>query len=333
VNRPRHGGQFVGSEHDVITHHLLRRLAAGVVAIGCIIGTAHAADVQFPVGSSLGLVPPAGLHLDGTFPGFRDADNGVSMMLLELPPPAYESIRGSLSTQEAKQRGVLVDVRETMFTDAGAALVSAGEETKAHQRMWMMLAQMPRFTALVTVQIPDKAKALYPDAAIQASLKTLALRPPPIDEQLGLLPFRLTDLGGFRVVAIVNRNAVVLTKGARDTIHALDQPHIVIGIGTSGSATQREWPRVAEVAFESFPGFVERKITAAEMIKVDGMPAYEIRAEAKDAVTGAPLVIVQWLRFGAGSFVQIIGITSKENWSRDFPQFRAVRDGIQPKKS
>jgi hypothetical protein len=56
-----------------------------------------------------------------------------------------------------------------------------------------------------------------------------------------------------------------------------------------------------------------------------------MRATAKDAANGAPVMIVQWLRFGAGAFVQIVGVTAKDNWERDFPIFRAVRDGIQPR--
>jgi hypothetical protein len=98
-------------------------------------------------------------------------------------------------------------------------------------------------------------------------------------------------------------------------------------------ATSRDWPRLAELAFASLPGYVERRVTVAEPIRIDNAPGYEIRAEARDATTGAPVVMVQWLRFGSTAFVQILGITTKANWDRDFPQFRAVRDGIQPKKS
>jgi hypothetical protein len=291
----------------------------------------HAVDVQFPVGSSLGLVPPPGLNLEGTIPGFRDAEHNVSILMLELPPGAFDAIRGSLITDAAKPHGVIIDERETLFTDAGAGLLSVGNDTNGHRRRWMLLAQMPRFTALVTVEVPDEARKLYPDDVIRKALTTLSLRDAPIEEQLGLLPFRLTDLGGFRVVAVVNRNAVILTKGEQDNIHVVDQPHLVIGIGPSGAAPSRDWPRMAEITFNSLPGYVDRQITTSEMIRIDGAPAYEIRALARDAVTGDPVMMVQWVRFGGSAFVQIVGITTQAHWERDFPHFRAVRDGIQPR--
>jgi hypothetical protein len=312
---------------------MLRRVPAAVLATACLLGFAHATEVQFPVGSSLGLAPPPGLQPDGITPGFRDTGHNVAMLLLELPPTAYEAALGSLTPEGAKQHGIIIDKRETLFTDAGAALLSIGEDTNEHSRKWMLLAQMPKFTALVTVDVPDAARKLYSDETIRTALTTLTLRPAPIQEQLGLLPYQLTEFAGFRVVAVVNRNTVVMTRGEEDNIHVAAQPHVIVSIGPMRGATSRDWPRLAELAFASLPGYVERRVTVAEPIRIDNAPGYEIRAEARDATTGAPVVMVQWLRFGSTAFVQILGITTKANWDRDFPQFRAVRDGIQPKKS
>ena len=62
-------------------------------------------------------------------------------------------------------------------------------------------------------------------------------------------------------------------------------------------------------------------------MRIGGPPVFEIRANAKGP-DGAPLALVQWLRFGGGGFLRIIGVVPKDDWDRLFPRFRAVRDGI-----
>ena len=46
---------------------------------------------------------------------------------------------------------------------------------------------------------------------------------------------------------------------------------------------------------------------------------------------GASVAIVQWLRFGSGGFVRMVGFAPKETWSESFPRFRAIRDGVVPR--
>ena len=316
---------------DVLQRRLTRWLAAGVFVLACA-GPLSATEVQFPVGSSIGLVPPPGLRLSGTAPGFHDPDNNVSMLLLELPRSAYMQVESSMSTAAAKERGIVVDRRETLFTDAGTAVLSAGDDPRESARKWMMVAQLERITALVSVQIPNAARDRYPDEVIRTALASLAVRPPPIQEQLGLLPYMIEDTAGFRVVSVLNRNTTVLTDGPEDGLHAAGQPHIAVGFAPSVPGQAEDRARFAQVAFGNLPGFVDRRITASEMLRVDGQPVHEIRADARDAMTGAAVSIVQWLRFGQGANMHIVAVTAKDNWSRDFPRFRIVRDSIQPRR-
>ncbi|HVQ73669.1 MAG TPA: hypothetical protein VMT08_39820, partial [Bradyrhizobium sp.] len=71
-------------------------------------------------------------------------------------------------------------------------------------RKWILVAASPSLTAFVTVQMPEAVAALYPDAAIRASLATLAFRAAvPIEEQLGLLPFKVGEFSGFRIAGVI----------------------------------------------------------------------------------------------------------------------------------
>jgi hypothetical protein len=52
---------------------------------------------------------------------------------------------------------------------------------------------------------------------------------------------------------------------------------------------------------------------------------------AKDTKTEADLTLVQWLRFGSGGTLRLLGAARKDQWDSIFPRLRAVRDGIEPK--
>jgi len=56
-----------------------------------------------------------------------------------------------------------------------------------------------------------------------------------------------------------------------------------------------------------------------------------VRAQGKDAQSGGEIEIVQWLRFGTGAYLRIVGFSPKDRWSDMFTRFRAVRDGLEPR--
>ena len=142
----------------------IRWLMAATMAAAGAIAPVQAAEVQFPTGSRIGLVPPPGLTVSVTPPGFHDPENKVAVLMVELPPAAYAQLESMMTTEAAEKQGIIVDRRETLFTDAGAALLSSGEDTRANVHKWMLLALLPGFTALVSVQVPPFARERYPDA-------------------------------------------------------------------------------------------------------------------------------------------------------------------------
>ena len=76
--------------------------------------------------------------------------------------------------------------------------------------------------------------------------------------------------------------------------------------------------------------FVEElRIINAEPMRIGGQPGHEVRAQAKDPQTGADIEIVQWLRFGTGAYLRILGFGPKDKWTDTFTRFRAVRDRVR----
>jgi hypothetical protein len=298
---------------------------------------ARAADVVFPPGSRIGLAPPPGLVTSKTFFGYEDLNNNVAMMLVALPVQAYADLDRAMNAEALKRQGVAFETREPLALASGPAFLVVGrqEVEKTQVSKWFLVASSPTLTALVTLQVPDAAKALYPDAAIRAALATLAIRPTvPIEEQLGLVPFKVDELAGFRIAGVIPGRAVMLSDAPADRAgppETATEPHIFVAIAPGGPAQSSERDNFARELFATFPNLKEIRIVSSEPLRMGGQQGHQILANAKDAVGGATLTVVQWVRFGGGAYMQMVGVARTDAWKDAYPRFRSVRDGIEPR--
>jgi hypothetical protein len=298
---------------------------------------AGAADVAYPPGSRIGLAPPSGMVASKNFFGFEDPSKGVAIIMVSLPGEAYADLDKTVTADALKRQGVALETREAMSLSTGKAFLVVGrqEVEKAKIRKWILVASFPALTALVTVQIPDAAKAHYPDAAIRAMLATLAVRAVvPVDEQLGLLPFKVVELAGFRVGGVVPGRAVMLSDAAADASAkpaASTEPHIFVAVAPGGPAQNTERDAFARDVFATVPNLKDIRITTSEPLRMSGQQGHQILATARDAAGANALTVVQWLRFGGGGYLQMVGIAREDAWKDAYPRFRSVRDGIEPR--
>ena len=294
---------------------------------------AHAAAPAFPAGSRIGLVlPPGDLRPSTQFSGFEDSARKVTITILDLPGPAYEAIEQSAFGKKIK--GLTIDKRE-LFSFAGGIgyLVTGGAKVDGQDvQAWYLLAntmtrETGRVAIFIRVHVPEAARAAYPDAAIRAALRSVTFRIPRADELVNRLPFKLGELAGFRVMRVVPPAMAVLIDGpTNDPIH---HPYMVVSVGRGGPREPAAQTRFARDLLATAPVHVGA-ITSAESIRIRGVPVYEIRANAKGP-DGAPLALVQWVRFGGNGFLRIVGVVHKDNWDSLFTRFRAVRDGVDPR--
>jgi hypothetical protein len=184
----------------------------------------------------------------------------------------------------------------------------------------------------VTVQIPASAAGGYSAEAVKRMLASIALRDAvPLKEQLALLPFDLNDLAGFKTVrTLAVGQSVLLSDGDADS--ALDNPtSMIIAVSRGGPGPSEDRGRFARQLVESVPGLKSGRVTTSEPMRIGGGQGYETRMEAVMAKGDVEITLVQWLRFGSGGFIRMVGMAPKDDWSKVFPRLRAVRDGIELK--
>jgi hypothetical protein len=295
---------------------------------------AGAADAVFPTASRLGMVPPPGLEASKSFPGFEDSDKTAFIRLIALPEQAFAEIDKTMTNDALKKQGMVVEKRETLKLPGGnAILVLTRQETPVGRlRKWLLIAPVENLTAMVSFEMQAKSPPLFSDDAVRQAFATLTTRTHvPDSEQLQLVPFRVGDTAGLRLVRVVPGVAAQFTNGPKDTLEALEQPQLVIAAASGGPAQTGDRDQFARNAMSGLPPMKDVRIATSESMRIGGQAGHEVRARGVDPQTGQEIEIVQWLRFGTGAYLRILGIAPKDQWTESFTRFRAVRDGLEPR--
>jgi hypothetical protein len=291
---------------------------------------AAAADVVYPPGSRIGIVPPPGLTASTSFPGFEDREKGVALLVSALPLEAFAQFEKSDSAEGMKNLGATLEKRESLTLASGKALLVIGRQEK--QTAWMLVAAMPDLTATLTLRLPDAARGAYPDKVLRTAFASVAVRPSiPVEEQLGLLPFRLNELAGFNIRGVLMGRGVLLSDAAADAAGNRVEPHMIVSVLPGAEAQPGDRDDIARQIFRGIPNLKDVHVTAAEQLRINGQQGHEIMATAKDPSTSADLTLVQWLRFGGGAYLHLVGLAPTPVWTQAYARFRAVRDGVEPR--
>jgi len=288
---------------------------------------AVAAELVFPPGLRIGLEPAGDLKLAHQFPGFEDPARNVTVTIFDLPSSAFHELETA-----AFNNNQLANVKRESFPFAngiGFLISGSSQQNGVTIYRWSLLSQavggtVQNLTALINVQVAESARSTYSDEVVRKMLASVNFRTAPIQEQLSLLPFKLGDLAGFRVMQVLPTGSVILAEDGSDRSAA--QPFMIVSIERGGPAEAGDRATFSRDLLANAP-VRDLTLQSAESMRINGMPGYEIRAQGKDP-TGAPVSVVQWLRFGTGSFLRVIGVSPTEKWNGTFERFRALRDGI-----
>ena len=295
--------------------------------------SALAAEPVFPPGSRIGLVPPPGMTPSASFQGFEDRARGAMLVVTELSAQSYGKVEQDFSPGQMATGGMEVLLREHVEIPSGKGLlvVARQQENGVLTRKWALLMPGSDLTAVVIASMPEAAREAYPDAALRDAFASVTIRAKLTpDEMLAVLPYRLDDLGGFRLLRANPDGVAVLTLGPADTTLPAEQPYFMIARRAVEPPQPAERDRFAQRMMAGFLNRPNVRIVNAEPLRIGGMPGYQIVALAKDEQTGDELAMVQWLRFGPG-VTQMFGMARRDRWEDAFARMRAVRDGFGTK--
>jgi hypothetical protein len=311
---------------------MIRVLFAFLISL--IVGaTAFAAEPIFPPGSRIGLIPPPGLTVGTSFQGFQDRAHRVTLLIQEVSAQTYVKLAEEFTPEAVRRMGMEEVSRETLRLASGDALLVAirsGENDDA-LRKWALLTRTADVTVAVIGIMPEAARATYTDAVMHDVFASLVIRAKLTpDEMLAVLPYRLNDLSGFRLLRAGPDGTAVMTLGPMDTSLPALQPYFMITPRSAEAPEPAERERFAQRLLASFLSRPTARIINSESLRIGGAAGHQIVALTTDEKTGDELAMVQWLRFGPG-VVQMFGVARRDQWEDAFSRMRAVRDGFGAK--
>jgi hypothetical protein len=293
--------------------------------------SAFAADPIYPRGIRVGLAPLVGLAPAKAFVGFETSDQGVKVLMTELPAQAFGEVETAFKTNPA----AMTVKPESIETSAGPAFytIENAKDATGNLRRYSMIVGGGTFSGYVAVQVPENAQKIYTDDAVRQMFASVVTRKEvPLAEQLALMPFKVSELSDFKTIRTLAPGAALLLADSSDESNIETNPFMVIGSVGSAPDRAEDRGRFAQQAATQIPGLREGRITMSEPQRIDGMPGYETRIDAVSGKNNTPVSVVQWLRFGTGNVaMRIIASAPRDDWSKAFPRFRAVRDGIEPR--
>lgn len=286
----------------------------------------------FPPGSSFGLAPFPGAQLADRFAGLIEPRSSASVVIAEFPPEAFDEMAAGLSNPEALAgRGITVERVERLDLGGLEALRVTGRQTAqgATFPKCLVLVRGRAATGLYTAQTPTQTQG---DAC--ALIAGVAERDKPgLAEQLAALPFVLDDMAGFRPVAVLAGNTLLMTVGPEDRMdRGPSQPFAFIGAAVATvPVTAASRMEASLRALRGLSGFRDLAVTAEAETDRGGAPVTELLATAREE-GGRPVRLAQWLLFAPnGQTLRLVAIVPADGWAAHEPALRRLAAGLRPR--
>jgi hypothetical protein len=282
--------------------------------------TSRAAGVRVP-GTRVTLAPPPGFILADRYPGFQRADKAASIIITELPGPAKEMQKGMTADLLATRGMNLIRSQTVKVGGQDALLVHVSQITTAMEFLkWMLVAGDEKLTVMIVGMFPRTATELsqpIKQAVLSASWGS-GVHAPPFEG----LAFRVDPTPKLRLAGRVG-NALVLTESGTMGPSESDQAILVIGSSLSDASIGNIEEFARERATKSTQVGPLRNVVG-HGITTDGLPGYELVAEADDLKTGRAVRMYQLVLLDGKTYYLAQGFVAAARPPEIIDQYRQV---------
>lgn len=298
----------------------IRAAMLALLAVASMFNPVVAAPAPVP-GTRVELEPPEGFTPSRRFPGFEHLAQGASIMVNEVPA-GYAELRAGFTREGLASRGMrLIEMKDVAVAGAPALLFHVTQQAAGIDfRKWMLLAPRGNESVLVVGTFPRTAPAPFGEAVRLAVLSTLTTtgQTDPIAD----LPFHV-DAGSRLKVAQRMGNTLVLTPSGSMARTSAQEPLYVIGPSV-GRAPLDNLQHFAEQRAQQTVEISGLRAMRGRNLKVDGLEAYEILADANDLRSGLPLRFYQVVAPDPGGYFIFQGLVGSDIAAEYLPEFQRL---------
>ena len=144
--------------------------------------------------------------------------------MADLPAEAYGEVANAFKAIPGGTGGIKPESIETA-AGLGYYTVENARDASGSVRRYSMIVPGIAFSGYVAVQVPENASKIYTDDAVRQMFATAVVRKEvPVDEQLGMLPFRVRELSDFKNVRTLAPGAAVVVADGDETTASRSLP-------------------------------------------------------------------------------------------------------------
>jgi hypothetical protein len=149
----------------------------------------------------------------------------------DLPAEAYGEVANAFKTNPGGAGGIKPQSIETPAGLGYYTVEEARDVVSGNVRRYSMIVPGIAFSGYIAVQVPENASKIYTDDAVRQMFASAVVRKEvPVEEQLGLLPFKISELGDFKNVrTLAPGSAIVVADGDGRTIRSAPSVIAIIG--------------------------------------------------------------------------------------------------------
>jgi len=265
-------------------------------------------------GTDISLIPPRDFKVAQKFSGFEYPDAGASIMVSVLRGGIGNFIVG-MTDERMKAKGMTVLSRQRIEVDGKQGLLlHLAQDAGGHPyRKWMLVFGDTSKTALLLATFPKEKEELLSRAMRDSLLtaKTGARGEAAAEEtgdesateaaakKLEGVPFKITPTAPLKLAEVINKT-VMLTRGGTYPIAEPGDPLFIAGAAVA-TVTPSDRKKYALTRLQATATAKEIEVKSVSEIKINGLPGFEIVANAKHDPSGTPLLLYQVMLFTADS--------------------------------
>ncbi|HYQ88353.1 MAG TPA: hypothetical protein VEU09_01845 [Candidatus Binatia bacterium] len=295
-------------------------LVIALLAWASMAPAAHAAPVQV-LGTGVALEPPPGFVPAQRFTGFERDVKSASIVVTELEGPAPKMQKG-MTREMLASRGMTLIRSQTVRVHGKSALLLQVSQVAAGTEFlkWMLVAGDTKKTVMIVGTFPKAANdlALPIKQAILSATWGGKVQAAPYE---GLL-FRADPTPVLKLAGRVG-NALIFSESGSMTHGDPNQAILVMGNSSSAFSIANVEQFARDRATRSTQVGELRNIVG-RALTVDGLPGYEIVAEANDARTGREVRMYQLVLVEQKTYYLAQGFVPADRARVILDQFRQV---------
>src|SRR5262245_9512739 len=306
-----------------------RRIACALLAVTVASAPTWTSDSPKPVrvkGTRVYLAPPNGFVPAELFPGFQQEASGSSIVVNETPAPFSGISKGMTKDGLASRQMSLISSESVRIAGLQGLLLSVSQESRGTAfRKWIAVFGDEKESVMIVASFPALTNAALGEPLKRAVVSAEWNRDAEPAKFQGLT-FRIDESPSLKIARRVT-NGLMLTKDGTPGPIPPAEPLLVVASSHS------------EVAIDDLAEFARRRIMQVTQvkalgnlreaeIKMSGLPGHEIVAAAKDAATGAPMIVYQAIVTKDNVYYLALGLVGAAGADKYVPEFRRVASSL-----